>query len=50
MSSVWAFMSAQSLSNDDAEIRWHLRSTCHVMGEYAEHTSLSRLVPVVEPV
>merc|ERR1719253_276244 len=43
-------MSEHSLSKDDALIRWHFRSTCHVMGAYCEHTSLSREVPVVEPV
>merc|ERR1712176_700022 len=50
MSSRICFMSAHILSNVEAEMRWHLRSTCQVMGVYAEHTSLLRLVPVVEPV
>merc|ERR1711981_1316357 len=43
-------MSAHILSKLEAEIRWHLRSTCQVMGVYWEHTLLLRDVPVVEPV
>ncbi len=31
-------------------MRWHLRSTCQVIGVKREQTSLSREVPVVEPV
>merc|ERR1719277_434851 len=32
MSSRICFMSAHILSNEEAEMRWHLRSTCQVMG------------------
>merc|ERR1712003_76604 len=44
------FMSKHILSKLDAEIMWHLRSTCHVMGVYWEQISSLRVVPVVEPV
>ena len=50
ISSRCDFMSAHILSNVKAEMTWHLRSTCHVIGEYAEHTVLLLDVPVVEPV
>jgi len=36
MSSRCAFMSAHILSKVEAEMRWHLRSTCQVMGVYRE--------------
>merc|ERR1719277_1255291 len=50
MSSCWDFMSAHILSKLEAEMRWHLRSTCQVIGAYPEQISLLRDVPVVEPV
>ena len=50
ISSRCDFMSAHILSNVEAEMRWHVLSTCHVIGDHAEHTELSLDVPVVEPV
>lgn len=50
MSSACSSMSLHILSKEDAEMRWHLRSTCQVIGPYAEQMVLSREVPVVEPV
>ena len=44
MSSRTCFMSTHLLSNEDAEMRWHLRSTCQVTEEYCEHFSLVRKV------
>merc|ERR1719287_69072 len=38
ISSRFCFMSAHILSKLEAEMRWHLRSTCQVMGVYAEDT------------
>merc|ERR1711865_855914 len=39
-----------SQHTSEAEMRWHLRSTCQVIGVKREQTVLLREVPVVEPV
>ena len=49
ISSACSSMSLHMWSHDFAEMTWHVRSTCYVIGEYIEHTLLSREVPVVEP-
>ena len=50
ISSRCIFISAHMRSKLEAEIMWHLRSTCQVMGEYGEQTELLRVDPVEEPV